>query len=475
MKIVLISCSAKKMNSACTAQEMYSPSSTFLLSLEYAKKYADRIYILSAKHGLLDPLTRIEPYNLNLAQLSLSERKEWAERVLKELQVKCDLQNDHLTFLAGKNYYKYLTPALSNFSIPLEHESLGKRPTALRGLIRRLAGDSDQAGHSSQSEGSAEDFCTEIHSLFNQMRRFSISEIDEVRIENGIYVLFERGENYKSMERIVRVGTHTSGNRLRQRLKDHFLRENKDGSIFRKNVGKALLNSRESSYLQIWTLDTSKPENRTHVDSALQSTIELEVTRYLRENVTFTVLRVDDPDLRLRLEKALISSLNHSSTFLPSEEWLGNNSPEDEIRSSGLWLKRGLNSPTITHDEIDFIRRALKESEKPTPLINKSAGHGFITGNTTSGPQRNQLREGGKVPGQSEIREFILKKFASSKVREEESCTLVSGDIAAALRIKNRMPSICSVMYSLMRPGDEILSSTPSGQSSTIKIKYFMK
>ena len=78
------------------------------------------------------------------------------------------------------------------------------------------------------------------------------------------------------------------------------------------------------------------------------------------------------------------------------------------------------------------------------------------------------------MSSQLEIRDYILKKFASARAREEKSCTLVSGDVANALRIKNRMPSICGVMYSLMQPGDEILSTTPSGQSSTIKIKYYL-
>jgi hypothetical protein len=54
------------------------------------------------------------------------------------------------------------------------------------------------------------------------------------------------------MNRIVRVGTHTSPNRLKIRLKDHFWHENKDGSIFRKNIGKAILNQEHNPYLQTW-------------------------------------------------------------------------------------------------------------------------------------------------------------------------------------------------------------------------------
>jgi hypothetical protein len=59
---------------------------------------------------------------------------------------------------------------------------------------------------------------------------------------NGIYVLFERGEECHDGGRIVRVGTHTGDGQLRSRMLQHFVNENKDRSIFRKNIGRALLN-----------------------------------------------------------------------------------------------------------------------------------------------------------------------------------------------------------------------------------------
>lgn len=41
--------------------------------------------------------------------------------------------------------------------------------------------------------------------------------------------MFERGEKYGYFDRIVRIGTHRSDGRLKNRLKDHFPKENKDG------------------------------------------------------------------------------------------------------------------------------------------------------------------------------------------------------------------------------------------------------
>lgn len=62
------------------------------------------------------------------------------------------------------------------------------------------------------------------------------------------------------------MGTHTSEGRLKARLKDHFISRNKDGSIFRKNVGKALLSKIKDPYLDIWALDTSNKKIIVTID-----------------------------------------------------------------------------------------------------------------------------------------------------------------------------------------------------------------
>lgn len=72
----------------------------------------------------------------------------------------------------------------------------------------------------------------------------------------------------------------------------------------------------------------------------------------------------------------------------------------------------------------------------------------------------------------TDIREYILGRFEYFRERGEDSSTLVSGDIAGELNLRNRMPMVCSVMYSLMKSGEVILHKTTSGQSSTIKIRY---
>lgn len=79
-------------------------------------------------------------------------------------------------------------------------------------------------------------YCSELHKIFNEMPRYTWDQISEIPFDSGIYIVFETGEKYHGMDRVVRVGTHRSPGRLRQRLTDHFVRENHDGSsIFEKH------------------------------------------------------------------------------------------------------------------------------------------------------------------------------------------------------------------------------------------------
>ncbi len=126
---------------------------------------------------------------------------------------------------------------------------------------------------------------------------------------NGIYVLFEEGEIAHGTNRIVRVGTHTGSNQLPSRLYQHFLIENKDRSIFRKNIGRAFLNRDHDPFLLLWELDrTSRRMRDTHggIDLDRQRAIEKTVSDYIRGHFNFVVLRVDEKEERLSLESKMI-------------------------------------------------------------------------------------------------------------------------------------------------------------------------
>lgn len=127
MKIVLISCVAMKNNYPCAAHEMYV-SPLFKGAYAHAKKlHADKIFILSAKYGLLSEDDRIEPYNETLNNKPDKEIRIWADKVFAELQRKTDVSSDEFVFLAGERYRKYLVTRLKNVEVPLKGLGIGKQ------------------------------------------------------------------------------------------------------------------------------------------------------------------------------------------------------------------------------------------------------------------------------------------------------------------------------------------------------------
>lgn len=135
-KIVLISCVSKKLNHKARAQDIYI-SPLFKMNLKFSKSFnPDKVFILSAKHGLIWLDKEIEPYDKTLNLMHSTERKEWANNVLQDLKKIVDLDKDEFIFLAGENYRKYLIPHIKNYKIPLEGLSIGRQLQYLKRKIK---------------------------------------------------------------------------------------------------------------------------------------------------------------------------------------------------------------------------------------------------------------------------------------------------------------------------------------------------
>ena len=135
-KIVLISCVSKKLSYKAKAKDIYI-SPLFKMNLEFAKSLnPDKIFILSAKHGLIDLDKEIEPYDKTLNLMHSAEKKEWANSVLQDLRKVANLDKDEFIFLAGENYRKYLVPNIKNYKIPLKGLSIGRQLQYLKEEIK---------------------------------------------------------------------------------------------------------------------------------------------------------------------------------------------------------------------------------------------------------------------------------------------------------------------------------------------------
>lgn len=208
------------------------------------------------------------------------------------------------------------------------------------------------------------DICTDLHQCFNQLPRhsypFDIAQIPK----NGIYALFENGEKGHDTDRIVRIGTHTGQDKLRSRIEEHYIKENHNRSIFRKNIGRAFLNKENDPFLEQWEIDLTTRDARERfshlVDREKLQKVENQVTEYMRSHFSFVVFEVPNKDDRLLFESRLISTVCRCPTCKPSVNWLGLYSPKQKIRESGLWLVNELNNQPLSLSEWEELKKLIE-------------------------------------------------------------------------------------------------------------------
>ena len=130
-EIGLVSCVKTKRDEPAHPKNLYI-SDYFNKMSAYAEQYHDDWWILSAKHGLLDPDgERIAPYDESLTGARKAEKREWAQRVAEQLDDEGLLSDDvTLVLHAGKAYYEELLPLIEDsgvtIEIPTEGLQIGK-------------------------------------------------------------------------------------------------------------------------------------------------------------------------------------------------------------------------------------------------------------------------------------------------------------------------------------------------------------
>lgn len=135
-KVVLISCVKSKLNVPAKARDLYI-SDLFRSALQYAYYLkAEKIFVLSAKYGLLELDQVIAPYEMTLKNMGEPQKRAWAAGVINSLRQKTDLNKDLFIILAGENYRKYLIPAMKNYQVPLEGLAFGQQLQELKTRVR---------------------------------------------------------------------------------------------------------------------------------------------------------------------------------------------------------------------------------------------------------------------------------------------------------------------------------------------------
>lgn len=119
--LVFIACGKEKQNHPCKAEDLYI-GAYFRKTLLYAKSLKpDKIYILSAKYGCVEPDAIIAPYEKTMADYSEHEKRNWAKNVYAQLIEKgCNFE-DKAVFLCGNNYRKYIQRLFKNNVVPFKN------------------------------------------------------------------------------------------------------------------------------------------------------------------------------------------------------------------------------------------------------------------------------------------------------------------------------------------------------------------
>ena len=208
-KIALISCDNKKKTGFNFVKDIDKESQLFKLSMNYGKSIADETFILTTRYGLIKEKDYTTLYNETSEFKSEMENKLWALEILEQLNNFTNIHEDEYVILANQNYYKNYVKFLNKVELPLKNMSVDDKISYLKKELNDNEEDKKSYGE-------------KFHILFNSMKRYNFNNFDDIPFTNGIYVVLDKKEKYKNMDRIVRIGTHDDDNKLIIRIKNNY-------------------------------------------------------------------------------------------------------------------------------------------------------------------------------------------------------------------------------------------------------------
>jgi hypothetical protein len=121
------------------------------------------------------------------------------------------------------------------------------------------------------------------------------------------------------------------------------------------------LKRNDDPFLAQWeivlTTRDAKREYWGKIDGRKTDDVEVEVSKFIRDNFMFSVFRVDDNKSRLQWESKLISTVSLCEDCRPSTSWLGLHSPKKKIVESGLWVVNELYKQGIAEEEFRELEK----------------------------------------------------------------------------------------------------------------------
>jgi hypothetical protein len=205
-----------------------------------------------------------------------------------------------------------------------------------------------------------DELCDALHKIASSCNSNPFPPTADGIPSHGIYFVFDSAEPGHGGLRIVRVGSHTGNGNLSSRLREH-VTVNKDRSIFRKHVGRAVLARDSDPYLATWNIDFTTRANRERyghlIDREKQKRIEDEVSAYIVDHLSFRVIGTPNPQVALQFERLSIATVACCKKCQASAQWLGMFSPIDKVRTTGLWQTQHLRGDVLSEDLLADLKK----------------------------------------------------------------------------------------------------------------------
>ena len=123
--VYLVSCVKAKRATRAPAKDLYI-SPWFRKARQYVERTGRRWFILSARHGVLEPEAMIRPYEQALEDMPRAERRAWADKVLGQLAQHLG-EGDTLVILAGRLYRTFVESELRDRAVEVQVPLAGMR------------------------------------------------------------------------------------------------------------------------------------------------------------------------------------------------------------------------------------------------------------------------------------------------------------------------------------------------------------
>jgi hypothetical protein len=184
----------------------------------------------------------------------------------------------------------------------------------------------------------SEHLCEQLNELLKTLP--ALTEPSRVPFKNELYFFYERSETSRHAPegRIVRVGNHPrSQDSLKRRLRMHYS-GNKNGSVFRKFLGGAILRRIDPNHPCLQPGPGQGHWEKQNLQACeVCKPIESEVSHLLKSSFWFRCIEIEEKGLRNTLEKKLVATISLCPICRPSDSWLGKFAYSDNVRNSGLW------------------------------------------------------------------------------------------------------------------------------------------